>query len=143
VLDLAWLNSHFQARLRNPLDTAVVAYGPPRDQGWGKIDEVPFDFPRRRVSVLVERDRQRWLLLEMTAVNALYGAWRNWWTEWGERATLAGPMVGQQALSRSSSSRPTARSFSPALWTRQGSGTLPPASRSQLSPYVQTPDTIS
>lgn len=26
----------------------------------------------------------------MTAVNALYGAWRNWRTEWGERATLPG-----------------------------------------------------
>jgi Mg2+-importing ATPase len=62
VLDLAWLNSHFQAGLRNPLDTAIVEYGPPRDQGWAKIDEVPFDFQRRRVSVLVERDGLRLLI---------------------------------------------------------------------------------
>jgi Mg2+-importing ATPase len=62
VLDLAWLNSHFQAGLRNPLDTAIVEYGPPRDQGWAKIDEVPFDFQRRRVSVLVERDGRRLLI---------------------------------------------------------------------------------
>ena len=41
-----------------------------------------------------ESIRRRRLPLEMTAVNALYGAWRNWRTEWGERATLAGPMVG-------------------------------------------------
>jgi Mg2+-importing ATPase len=62
VLDLAWLNSHFQAGLRNPLDTAIIEYGPPRDQGWAKVDEVPFDFQRRRVSVLVERDACRLLI---------------------------------------------------------------------------------
>jgi Mg2+-importing ATPase len=62
VLDLAWLNSHFQAGLRNPLDTAIVEYRPPHDQGWAKIDEVPFDFQRRRVSVLVERDGRRLLI---------------------------------------------------------------------------------
>src|SRR6516164_6438916 len=62
VLDLAWLNSHFQAGLRNPLDSAIVEYGPPRVQGWAKIDEVPFDFQRRRISVLVERDGRRLLI---------------------------------------------------------------------------------
>jgi len=51
VLDLAWLNSHFQAGLRNPLDTAIVESGPSRGAGWAKIDVVPFDFQRRRVSV--------------------------------------------------------------------------------------------
>jgi len=62
VLALAWLNSHFQAGLRNPLDTAIIEHGPPRDQGWTKLDEVPFDFQRRRVSVLVERGGSRLLI---------------------------------------------------------------------------------
>jgi P-type Mg2+ transporter len=62
VLDLAWLNSHFQAGLRNPLDTAIVESGPPRGAGWAKIDEVPFDFQRRRVSVLVEHEGRRLLV---------------------------------------------------------------------------------
>jgi Mg2+-importing ATPase len=62
VLDLAWLNSHFQAGLRNPLDTAIAESGPPRDAGWTKIDEVPFDFQRRRVSVLVEHEGRRLLI---------------------------------------------------------------------------------
>ena len=62
VLDLAWLNSHFQAGLRNPLDAAIVESGPPRDAGWTKIDEVPFDFQRRRVSVLVEHEGRRLLV---------------------------------------------------------------------------------
>ena len=62
ALDLAWLNSHFQAGLRNPLDTAILAFGPPHCAGWNKIDEVPFDFQRRRVSVLVGHDDRRMLI---------------------------------------------------------------------------------
>ena len=62
VLDLAWLNSHFQAGLRNPLDTAIVETGSARGAGWTKIDEVPFDFQRRRVSVLVEHEGRRLLI---------------------------------------------------------------------------------
>jgi Mg2+-importing ATPase len=63
VLDLAWLNSHFQAGLRNPLDAAILESGPPRGEGWSKIDEAPFDFQRRCVSVLVEREGRRRLLI--------------------------------------------------------------------------------
>ena len=62
VLDLAWLNSHFQAGLRNPLDAAILASGPSRDADWTKIDEVPFDFQRRRISVLVEHEGRRLLV---------------------------------------------------------------------------------
>ena len=62
VLDLAWLNSHFQAGLRNPLDIAIIESGPARDAGWIKIDEVPFDFQRRRVSVLLEHENRRLLI---------------------------------------------------------------------------------
>ena len=62
VLDLAWLNSHFQAGLRNPLDMAILEKVAQRDEGWVKIDEVPFDFQRRRVSVLLERAGRRLLI---------------------------------------------------------------------------------
>ena len=62
VLDLAWLNSHFQAGLRNPLDAAILASGPSHDADWTKIDEVPFDFQRRRVSVLIEHEGRRLLI---------------------------------------------------------------------------------
>ena len=62
VLDLAWLNSYFQAGLRNPLDAAILESGPARGAGWVKIDEAPFDFQRRRVSVLVEHEGRRLLI---------------------------------------------------------------------------------
>jgi magnesium-transporting ATPase (P-type) len=48
--------------LRNPLDTAILESGPPRGAGWRKIDEAPFDFQRRRVSVLVESEGRRLLV---------------------------------------------------------------------------------
>jgi Mg2+-importing ATPase len=69
VLDLAWLNSNFETGLRSPLDTAILAHAPTPDSataraGWTKIDEVPFDFERRRVSVLLERGNQRILVVK-------------------------------------------------------------------------------
>ncbi|MCU1327058.1 MAG: hypothetical protein JWN34_2428 [Bryobacterales bacterium] len=52
-LSLAWWNSHFQTGVRSPLDEQIVAQ--PRPEGdWCKLDEVPFDFQRRRLSIAVE-----------------------------------------------------------------------------------------
>ncbi len=53
VLELAYLNSHFETGLRSPLDEAILRHEEVDIAGWSKIDEVPFDFERRRVSVLV------------------------------------------------------------------------------------------
>ncbi len=58
VLELAFLNSHFETGRRSPLDEAILAHASPDglDLGaWRRIDEVPFDFERRRVSVLLEQ----------------------------------------------------------------------------------------
>ena len=64
VLTLAWLNSHFESGLKSPLDDAILAHETVDPAGWRKIDEVPFDFERRRVSVLVERDNVRALIVK-------------------------------------------------------------------------------
>ena len=56
VLALAYLNSYFESGLRSPLDDAILAHAEVDVTGWRKIDEVPFDFERRRVSVLVQRE---------------------------------------------------------------------------------------
>ena len=58
VLTLAWLNSHFESGLKSPLDEAILAHEKVDPSPGRKIDEVPFDFERRRVSVLVERERR-------------------------------------------------------------------------------------
>ncbi len=54
VLRLAYLNSYFESGLKSPLDDAILQHSEVDVQGWSKIDEVPFDFERRRVSVLLE-----------------------------------------------------------------------------------------
>lgn len=61
VLQFAWLNSFHQTGLKNLLDKAVLDHAGLRDQArlrtaWHKVDEVPFDFSRRRMSVVVTED---------------------------------------------------------------------------------------
>ena len=58
VLNLAFLNSYYQTGLKNLLDRAVLEHVElatelKLEQGYRKIDEIPFDFERRRMSVVV------------------------------------------------------------------------------------------
>ena len=67
VLQDAYLISHFQTGLKNILDRAVLhhqeLHGALSLDKFSKIDEIPFDFTRRMMSVVVERpDGQRELL---------------------------------------------------------------------------------
>jgi Mg2+-importing ATPase len=64
VFELAWLNSHFETGLRSPLDAAILEHTSSIPAGWTKIDEVPFDFERRRVSVLLEHEERRILIVK-------------------------------------------------------------------------------
>jgi len=60
VAELAAVNAHFETGLRSPLDEALVAHaGSLNLDDWKKLDERPFDFERRRVSVLVEKAGRR------------------------------------------------------------------------------------
>ena len=52
-LVLARLNSRFQTGIRSPLDVAILKGGESTDANYRKVDEVPFDFVRRRLSVVV------------------------------------------------------------------------------------------
>ncbi|MDD2748355.1 MAG: magnesium-translocating P-type ATPase [Acidithiobacillus ferrooxidans] len=64
VLELAYLNSHFETGLKSPLDDAILAHQEINVSAWRKIDEAPFDFERRRVSVLVEKNDSRLLVVK-------------------------------------------------------------------------------
>lgn len=64
VLKLAYLNSFFESGLKSPLDDAILAHEHIDVAAWKKIDEVPFDFERRRVSVLLDCDATRWLIVK-------------------------------------------------------------------------------
>ncbi len=58
VLRLAYLNSHFQTGLKNLLDRAILEHREIHELAevnqYTKVDEVPFDFSRRVMSVVVE-----------------------------------------------------------------------------------------
>lgn len=68
VLQLAYLNSHYQTGLKNLLDLAVLEHLELRhalrvDSRYRKVDEIPFDFARRRMSVVVSERNDYHLLI--------------------------------------------------------------------------------
>ena len=61
VVEFAFLNSRYQSGLKNLLDVAILEHSDLEtklnlDQRYHKIDEIPFDFVRRRMSVVVDED---------------------------------------------------------------------------------------
>ncbi len=64
ILQMAQLNAAFETGLKSPLDDAILAAGKLDLAAWRKIDEAPFDFERRRVSVLVEGGGRRLIIVK-------------------------------------------------------------------------------
>ncbi|MDA5194418.1 magnesium-translocating P-type ATPase [Govanella unica] len=79
VLQLAWLNSQHQTGVKNLLDVAVLDYaeahkgrkGIKRPLHYRKIDEMPFDFVRRRLSIVVADKEDAHLLVCKGAVEEM------------------------------------------------------------------------
>ena len=77
VLHYAYLNSHFQSGLKNLLDVAVREHVDLHkilgiDDGYSKIDEIPFDFSRRRLSVVVAHGHDKHVLICKGAVEEIF-----------------------------------------------------------------------
>ena len=62
ALELGFLNSKFETGIRSPLDDVIVHQSPANTEGYTKRDEIPFDFERKRLSIVVERNSQRTLI---------------------------------------------------------------------------------
>ncbi len=76
VLRHAYLNSYFQTGLKNLLDLAVInrAHEKEMDQlltEYTRIDEIPFDFTRRRMSVVIEDKEKKRQLITKGAVEEI------------------------------------------------------------------------
>lgn len=77
VLLLAWLNSHHQSGVKNLMDQAVIRFAEhvpgivQTSTANRKIDELPFDFVRRRLSVVVENVSGQHLLICKGAVEEM------------------------------------------------------------------------
>jgi len=77
VLEFAFLNSYYQSGLRNLLDVAVLEkvdmYADLHpEKNYRKVDEIPFDFQRRRMSVVVEEQEERHVLICKGAVEEIF-----------------------------------------------------------------------
>ncbi|MCI9366062.1 MAG: HAD family hydrolase [Clostridia bacterium] len=75
VLKYAFLNSYFQTGLKGSIDEAVIARAYKNGlenltEKYKKIDEIPFDFSRRRLSVIVQ-DEEKKLLITKGAVEEI------------------------------------------------------------------------
>jgi Mg2+-importing ATPase len=76
VLEHAYLNSYYQTGLKNLLDRAILDHVELEHElhvarDYAKVDEIPFDFVRRRMSVIIEREHQQHLLICKGAVEEL------------------------------------------------------------------------
>jgi Mg2+-importing ATPase len=61
---LAYLNASFETGIRSPLDAAILNFRTLAVGEYRKLDEIPFDFERRRLSVVVERNGERLLIVK-------------------------------------------------------------------------------
>ena len=70
------MNSYYQTGLKNLMDEAILNHGDLNDdlqvdELYRKIDELPFDFQRRRMSVIVENDKNQHILICKGAVEEI------------------------------------------------------------------------
>ena len=76
VLSLAYLNSYFQTGLKNLLDRAVLEFKEIHEKlnvaKYSKFDEIPFDFSRKMMSVVVETPEGKHRLICKGATEEVY-----------------------------------------------------------------------
>lgn len=72
VLRLAWLNAYFQAGFENPIDRSIRDKQTFDISGIEKLDEIPYDFIRKRLSVRIrQKDGRRLLITKGALANIL------------------------------------------------------------------------
>jgi P-type Mg2+ transporter len=93
----AYLNAFFEKGFANPIDDALRSHLQSDVSGYEKVDEVPYDFIRKRLSILVKRDGNHIMITKGTLLQVLaVCAWAE--TPAGEKVAIAQvePQVRQQ-----------------------------------------------
>ncbi len=62
VLLFGYLNSSYETGIKSPLDEAILQYGSVDISGYSKVGEIPFDFERRCLSVIVRHEDELLLI---------------------------------------------------------------------------------
>ncbi len=76
ILFFAYLNAFFQTGLKNPMDEAIVSFEKQEISGYSKVDEIPYDFQRRRLSVIVKEHDNENILISKGALKSILGICR-------------------------------------------------------------------
>jgi Mg2+-importing ATPase len=76
VLNYGYMNSYYQTGLKNLMDEAILNHVNLNedlqvDELYRKIDELPFDFQRKRMSVIVENEKNQHILICKGAVEEI------------------------------------------------------------------------
>jgi Mg2+-importing ATPase len=71
VLLFAYLNAFYETGFENPIDVAIRSYRELDVSGYQKVDEVPYDFLRKRLSILVKEGDARFIVTKGTLTNVL------------------------------------------------------------------------
>ena len=71
VLFYAYLNAFFETGFTNPIDSAIRNYRQLDVSGYQKLDEVPYDFIRKRLSILVSKDDKHLMVTKGAMQNVL------------------------------------------------------------------------
>lgn len=75
VLQLIYLNSYYEAGIKSPLDDAILKHDRPSIAEYSKIDEIPFDFNRKRLSVVVQHGDE-YLMISKGEAESIFGVCR-------------------------------------------------------------------
>jgi Mg2+-importing ATPase len=84
----AYLNSFFEKGFANPIDEAIRSYKQPDISGYEKADEVPYDFIRKRLSILVLKDG-RYLMVTKGTIPHMLAICSSVETSSGAKADIA------------------------------------------------------
>jgi Mg2+-importing ATPase len=71
VLFYAYLNAFYETGFTNPIDEAIRTYHQFNMSGYEKLDEIPYDFVRKRLSILVKQDDQYLIVTKGALSNIL------------------------------------------------------------------------
>ena len=71
VLLYAYLNAVYETGFANPIDEAIRTHRPFDLSGYGKVDEIPYDFLRKRLSILVAHDDAHLMVTKGALQNVL------------------------------------------------------------------------
>ena len=83
VLAMAYLNSHFQTGLKSVMDRAILlhteVHSHPAFPDYSKVDEIPFDFSRRMMSVIVKTGEHSHRLICKGAPEEVFKHCEHYW----------------------------------------------------------------